>query len=121
LRPIGGSNASRLVLIASEIWVAALVRRVELAGSFATVARRGDARAGAVLVKTFDRRSVSCRLFSGVQRGEERIWMQPLSSGSEAEVDAYVDRARQVDPDLWVVEIEDANGRRFLTEPVEGD
>ena len=39
----------------------------------------------------------------------------------EDEIDDYVDRAVRIDPDVWVVEIEDANGRRFLTEPVEGD
>ena len=31
-------------------------RRVELGGAFATIARKGDARGGAVLVKTLDRR-----------------------------------------------------------------
>ena len=41
--------------ISTDVWVYALIRRVELAGAFATVARKGDARAGAVLVKTFDK------------------------------------------------------------------
>ena len=43
--------------LSSDIWVYALIRRVELAGSFATVVRKGDARGGAVLVKTFDRKT----------------------------------------------------------------
>ena len=30
--------------LSSDIWVYALIRRVELAGSFASVARKGDAR-----------------------------------------------------------------------------
>jgi hypothetical protein len=109
------------LLISSDVWVAALIRRTELAGAFATLSRKGDARAGAVLVKTLDRRSGACRLYAGAQRGEERIWMQPLASILEDEIDDYVDRAVRIDPDVWVVEIEDANGRRFLTEPVEGD
>ncbi len=108
--------------ISSDIWVAALIRRVELAGAFATVVIKGDARAGEVLVKAIDRRTGRCQLFSGAQNADgERIWIKPTSAAMETEIDAYVARARKFDPDIWLVEIEDADGRRFLTETVAGD
>jgi len=108
------------MLISSDVWVAALIRRAEIAGAFATVVRKGDARAGAVLVKSLDRRSGAARLYAEAIRAEgDRIWMQPLHGASEVDLDAYVERAVRIDPDLWVVEVEDADASRFLTEPVE--
>lgn len=108
------------MLLSTDIWVGALIRRAELAGAFAVVARKGDPRAGAVLVKVIDRRDRSARLYSEATRGDgERVWMQPVASDAEAELDAYVERARRIDPDLWLVEIDDAEGRHFLTEAVE--
>jgi hypothetical protein len=104
----------------SDIWVYALIRRAELGGAFATVARKGDARAGAVLVKTLDRRGGRARLYAQALGADgQPVWMRPLDSLEEADVDAHIERAARFDPDLWVVEIEDADGRRFLTEPVE--
>lgn len=110
------------MMLSSDIWVAALIRRAELAGGFAVVARKGDARAGSVLVKVLNRRAGTARLFSEATRGDgEKVWMRPALSDLEPELDAYIARAVRVDPDLWVVEVEDRDGRHFLTEPVEPD
>lgn len=110
------------MLLSSDIWVAALIRRAEQGGAFATVVRKGDTRAGAVLVKVVDRRAGEARLYAQAYRGAEegdRVWMQPHPSTEEADLDAYAERQVRIDPDLWVVEIDDAQGRTFLTEPVE--
>jgi len=110
------------MLLSTDIWVGALIRRAELGGAFATVARKGDSRAGAVLVKVIDRRAGTTRLYSEAMRGDgERFWMQPVRSTLEADLDAYVERAARIDPDVWLVEIEDREGRHFLTEAVESD
>jgi hypothetical protein len=106
--------------ISTDVWVGALIRRAQIGGAFATVVRKGDARGGAVLVKTYNPRSKSAALFASAWRGEgERVWMEPVESKEESDLDAYVERARRYDPDIWVVEIEDGEGRHFLTEPVE--
>lgn len=108
--------------IATDVWVAALIRRAELGGAFATVARRGDARAGSVLVKIYNPRSREAALYAGAWgKDGERMWMRPVDSRIEGELDAYVTRTAGYDPDIWVVEIEDVDGRHFLTEPVEGE
>ena len=105
----------------TDLWVQALIRRAGLEGAFAVVARRGDTRAGAVLVKVVDRRAGEARLFAEALRGTdaERVWRQPHPGAPEAELDRYAERQLRYDPDLWIVEIEDRDGRHFLTEPVE--
>ena len=109
------------MLLSTDLWVSALIRRAELAGAFATVARKGDARAGTVIVKAFDTSSRRARLYSEAFGPDgERLWMQPVESEMESELDEYLARQTQYDPDLWIVEIEDREGRHFITERVEG-
>lgn len=106
----------------TEFWASALIRRAEIGGAFAGVVRKGDKDAGAVLVKvaTLDRRA---RLYAPARDGAgERVWLD-LSAGSlgddEAAIDAYVRKRAENDPDLWLIEIEDKQGRHFLEEPVD--
>lgn len=106
----------------TEFWVSALIRRAEIAGAFAGVVEKGDADAGAVLVKVATLNG-KARLYGPARNGEgERIWLD-LSAGPvgdvEGDVDEYVRKRREGDPDLWVIEIEDRHGRHFLDEPVE--
>lgn len=108
------------MMLSTDIWVAALIRRVELGGGFAMLIRKGDARAGSVLVKVLNRSDRSVRLYAEATRGDgERVWMRPALSEQESDLDRYIERAIKVDPDIWVVEVEDKDGRHFLTEPVE--
>jgi hypothetical protein len=73
-----------------------------------------------VLVKVVDRRRGVSRLYAEAMRGDgETVWMEPLGATDEAALDAYAERAGGRDPDLWVLEIDDVEGRHFLTERVE--
>ena len=108
------------MLLSTDIWAGALIRRAELGGAFAMVVRKGDARAGAVLVKVVDRRAGTTRLYAEATKGDgERVWMQPTAATGEADLDAYIERTVRIDPDVWVIEIEDTKGRHFLVEDVE--
>ena len=108
------------MILSSDIWVSALIRRAELGGAYATVVRKGDPRAGAVMVKVLDRGGGVARLYSEAVRADgERFWMRPAHTELEADLDQLIARAQKIDPDLWVVEIEDRQGRHFLTEMVD--
>lgn len=110
------------MLLSSDVWVSALIRRAELEGAFATVVKKGDARAGDVVVKAYDTANRTARLYSQSMDMEgQPLWIQPVVSEMESELDAYLERRRKYDPDLWVVEIEDRQGRHFLLDKVEGE
>ncbi len=103
-----------------SIWAPALLRRAEMAGAFAVIVHKGDPDAGAVIVKvrTPDGQAVLYRAIRGMDG--VRRWL-PQGPDDEAVIDATIVKGRAHDPDLWVIEIEDRQGRHFLTEKVEGD
>ena len=109
------------MLLSSDLWVSALIRRAQLEGAYATVVKKGDDRAGSVIVKAYDTSTRTARLYTEAFGTDgDRLWIQPVTSDSESELDAYIARQRGYDPDLWVVEIEDRQGRHFSTEKVQG-
>lgn len=94
----------------------AYLARLRFAGIPGFVVRRGDGVAGAVVVKlnTLDGRA---QAFSRAYDAQgKRIWIG-LAEGSEAEVDAALEKQRNFDPDLWILEVEDRAGRTLLEEP----
>ena len=106
------------MLLNSDLWVGALIRRAQIEGASATVVRRGDARAGTVIVKAYNTSERSARAYAeAFGQDGDRLWIQPVT-GTESDIDAYVQRQAGYDPDIWIVEIEDRHGRHFITEKV---
>jgi hypothetical protein len=105
----------------THIRIAAHLRRAQGAGAFAFVAKKGDPDAGAVAVKVFVGRRDGdgmARLFvQSVNDAGERAWREMFEGPvAEKTVDAFLVKERRIDPDLWIVEIEDRDGRSFLEE-----
>ncbi len=100
--------------LTADFWVAAYLTRLRLADIPAFVVKHGDGTAGAVLVKlnTLDGRAVSYQRRFDLTRGD-REWVV-LAEGDEAAVDASLARQRGFDPDVWVIEVEDKQGRHLL-------
>ncbi len=103
--------------LTAGVWVGAYLARLRLAAIPAFVTARGDATAGAVLVKlnTLDGAAVCHQRSVDLMTGG-RVWIV-LAEGPEAEVDAAIERQKRFDPDLWVIEVEDRDGRTLLDEP----
>ncbi|MEM6410146.1 MAG: DUF1491 family protein [Pseudomonadota bacterium] len=108
----------------TSFWIDALVRRVEIGGASAFIIQKGDPERGDVLVKVA-KLDGTARLYApSMDLDGNRIFLDLIVQGvgpDEADVDQYVLRARGRDTDVWVVEIEDRDGRHFLTESVKLD
>ncbi len=104
----------------AEIWIKAYLRSCSAAGVSAVVVRHGDDDAGAIFIK-INRLDGTARLFgpapAGFDTGQfERQWVAHLDGPqtSEADIDAYLTRQLEFDSDIWILELEDRQGRHFL-------
>jgi hypothetical protein len=106
----------------SAIWVAAYLRRRHIDGTLAVVRRRGAEEAGAIFIK-ISRLDGTADLFGPAPQSafDEALPVgrafcacfarQPVP---EADVEAYLARQIRFDPDVWIVEVEDRDGRNML-------
>lgn len=105
--------ASRLT---SSIFVSATIRRVNGAGGFATVLRRGSDEAGAIFICVPGERGEGSALYGqapqSVFADHEALTIggrlfELLGEGlAPEELDARFQREARLDPDFWVVELE---------------
>lgn len=86
------------------------------------VVRRGDAHAGAVYL-CINRLNGWVSLYGPAPAGIvevsiERRWTNCFTQAlvGEGEAQAYLARQVDFDPDIWIVEVEDKEGRHFLDE-----
>lgn len=103
--------------LAAGLKVAALLRTVQAAGGFAMVLSRGDKEAGSIAVV--------------VRETGEDVMLAPVMamSGGYAWTEAargdavpgWSERARNRDPDLWIVEIDVADARKFIVDTLAQD
>ena len=87
----------------------------------ATVARKGDADAGALFLKV-NRFKDGCEVFSGITAPDgSPAWLRAMGAApvAEKDADAYLARQSTYDPDAWVLEIEDPRAIFVLDEPIQ--
>jgi len=108
--------------LTSSMWVSAYLRRCQGEGAFGAVVRKGAEGAGAIFLK-INRLDRTCDLYGpapqAMSDADDEGWggrrFECLMAGCEEhEADARIAKERGFDPDLWLVEIEDRQGRAFL-------
>ena len=100
-------------------FVRALMRRADVAGASACSVRKGAEEAGAGVLAV-SRLDGTCLLLNQARDGKGNlVWARPLGDwGEEPKARSWLDKQIKFDPDLWIVEIEDRQGRAFVDEPI---
>lgn len=100
----------------AHLEVAGLLRTVSQAGGFAAVLTKGERDAGTILVVCAEK-GRNRRLFERMPSLEgPPIWsgIRAEDAENEAEFDHYLNRRKTQDPELWIIELDIANGERFI-------
>lgn len=101
------------------IFVRALIRRVQVAGASAFVVRSGAEEAGSIILKVARLDGTALVLNQARNAKGKLVWAQALGGWTpEARAGEWCDKQVKFDPDVWIVEIEDREGRAFVDEAI---
>ncbi len=100
----------------AHLEVSALVRQVSAEGGFAMVLRKGEREAGTILV-VIQENGANARVYERMPGVDgSRIWhcAKRQTNENAEEFLSWLDRRGSQDGDLWIVELDIANGERFI-------
>lgn len=104
----------------THLEAAAILRRAEGYGDFATIVRRGDKERGSLLLLIASRGRHVASLERLLDADGAYRWraVGPSESAEAAEVSSFLQKRARFDEDLWVIELDVADPERFTAETV---
>jgi hypothetical protein len=104
--------------LASSVFVSALTREVNVRGGTAAVIAKGDPTAGSLLLLCAEKGQITGIYDYILNHKGHYVWVattaQPIEKSEE--IDALCARRVQIDPDLWIVELDIPNAERFIAD-----
>jgi hypothetical protein len=100
----------------AHLEVSALLRAAEAAGGFATVLKKGEREGGTILVVLVEK-GVNARVYERMPSPDgDRKWTcsKVQDADNPAQFHDYLERRGRQDPDLWMIELDVANGERLI-------
>ncbi|WP_298199508.1 DUF1491 family protein [Novosphingobium sp.] len=100
----------------TQLEVSGLLRRVQAEGGFAMVLAKGEPDSGSLLVVITNKGNDSKAMERMPSPDGGRVWTVARRESIDNQQDFadWLDRRRQQDPDLWIVELDIPNGERFI-------
>lgn len=108
----------------SDIWVSAYLRQCQSAGLSAVLVKRGAAEAGSILIRLdcLDERVALFGLAPQTaweekeREGVDRLWTRLHKTlwMTPQEAHQRLEKEKAFDPDLWIIDVEDRQGRSLL-------
>lgn len=92
--------------------VSAQIQIASKQGIPVTIRHRGDNHSGVIVLK-INRLDGTAHVLTQARDGDEVVWTasDPMP---EKEADLYLDRQVDIDPDTWLIEVEDRQGRPWF-------
>ena len=102
----------------ADFRISAQIRIAAASGIPMMVVHKGHPTAGAIYLK-INRLDGTAEVLSEIRNEGQRVWMRTSDKPmADREADMYLYELTESDPDLWVVEVEDKQGRHWFPEPI---
>ena len=100
----------------THLEVSGLIRRVQAAGGFATVLRKGERDAGSLAI-VLSHSGTTASLWERLPQLDGRrkfVASRTQDPDNPHEFGDYIDRRTRQDSDLWILELDVADAERFI-------
>ena len=101
--------------ITTEFWVSILRKRLENHAIPIFIIQKGEKRAGAIIIRISNRFGKSKLLVQAPSLDGERRWVE-LMERSDPEIEETLQKQKEFDADLWIIEIEAINSISIFEE-----
>ncbi|WP_265569564.1 DUF1491 family protein [Sphingomicrobium nitratireducens] len=107
--------------LAAGVEARALLRRVGGEGGFGTILAKGDEERGSILLHLLEKGAHRGFLERRLELDGNYRWgcVGPDENAESAKIKDFAERRRVNDPDLWLIELDVADGERFVAEMID--
>lgn len=101
--------------LTSQFLVQALLRKVQAESGMGMVLHKGEVNSGTIVVQLIER-GQTIGLFERITSLDGTVALSPCGPrdlSQDTEITQYIDRRTRVDPDIWFVELDVADGERL--------